>query len=237
MIDAQWCTYDTSRRNGGRRRRATSAWSSKARSTRAVRRWSRCPAANRRSRFSNGWRPQRSTGSRVTIIPTDDRLVPVTDPLSNVAVIARHFLPRGAHVLPIAVEGASRLPHGRRGGRCAAGRSRMAAGSCLARRRRRRTHRIDLSRPRSRGSAGRPRDPQGGRADARSPARGSAGRARDPQPACDPVGARTLAGFFRRREACGCGARHAAPVRLSRTPIGRVLAEAEGPIDIHWSAT
>src|SRR5262245_137938 len=29
--------------------------------------------------------------SRVTIIPTDDRLVPVTDSMSNVALIARHF--------------------------------------------------------------------------------------------------------------------------------------------------
>ena len=45
--------------------------------------------------------------NRVTIIPTDDRLVPVTDPLSNVAMIARHFLPRGARVLPIAAEGAT----------------------------------------------------------------------------------------------------------------------------------
>lgn len=37
----------------------------------------------------------------VTIIPGDDRLVPVTDPLSNVAMIAKTFLPLGARVLPI----------------------------------------------------------------------------------------------------------------------------------------
>ncbi len=37
----------------------------------------------------------------VTIIPGDDRLVPVTDPLSNVAMIAKVFLPLGARVLPI----------------------------------------------------------------------------------------------------------------------------------------
>ena len=37
----------------------------------------------------------------VTIIPGDDRLVPVTDPLSNVAMIAKAFLPLGARVLPI----------------------------------------------------------------------------------------------------------------------------------------
>lgn len=37
----------------------------------------------------------------VTIIPTDERLVPVDSPLSNVALIARTFLPLGARVLPL----------------------------------------------------------------------------------------------------------------------------------------
>lgn len=37
----------------------------------------------------------------VTIIPTDDRLVAVDSPLSNVAKIARAFIPKGARVLPI----------------------------------------------------------------------------------------------------------------------------------------
>jgi 6-phosphogluconolactonase len=31
--------------------------------------------------------------NRVTIIPTDDRLVSITDPLSNAATIAHHFMP------------------------------------------------------------------------------------------------------------------------------------------------
>jgi len=43
---------------------------------------------------------------RVTIIPTDDRLVGVQDPLSNVAQIAKVFLPLGARVLPIVSEAA-----------------------------------------------------------------------------------------------------------------------------------
>lgn len=43
----------------------------------------------------------------VTIIPTDDRIVPVSDPLSNAALIARTFLPLGARVLPIASEAAA----------------------------------------------------------------------------------------------------------------------------------
>jgi 6-phosphogluconolactonase len=44
---------------------------------------------------------------RVTIFPTDERLVPVTDPLSNVAMLARHFLPLGARVIPIVSEAAA----------------------------------------------------------------------------------------------------------------------------------
>lgn len=44
---------------------------------------------------------------RVTIIPTDDRLVPMTDPLSNAAMIARIFLPKGARVLPITTDKAA----------------------------------------------------------------------------------------------------------------------------------
>lgn len=42
----------------------------------------------------------------VTIIPTDDRLVPVSDPMSNVAMLAKIFLPKGARVLPLTSEAA-----------------------------------------------------------------------------------------------------------------------------------
>ena len=38
---------------------------------------------------------------KVTIIPTDDRLVPLTDERSNIRAIARAFLPTGARVFPI----------------------------------------------------------------------------------------------------------------------------------------
>jgi 6-phosphogluconolactonase len=37
----------------------------------------------------------------VTILPTDDRLVPVTDKLSNAGMLARLFLPKKARVLPL----------------------------------------------------------------------------------------------------------------------------------------
>jgi 6-phosphogluconolactonase len=37
----------------------------------------------------------------VTIVPTDDRLVPPTDPRSNVGMLAKLFLPRHARVVPL----------------------------------------------------------------------------------------------------------------------------------------
>ena len=39
---------------------------------------------------------------QVTIIPTDDRVVPVDSELSNIREIAKSFLPTGARVIPIA---------------------------------------------------------------------------------------------------------------------------------------
>ncbi|WP_448501435.1 6-phosphogluconolactonase [Sphingomonas sp.] len=38
---------------------------------------------------------------RVTILPTDDRLVPMGDPLSNITAIGKVFVPKGARVFPI----------------------------------------------------------------------------------------------------------------------------------------
>ena len=37
----------------------------------------------------------------VTIVPTDDRIVEVTSDLSNVAMLAKKFLPLGARVIPL----------------------------------------------------------------------------------------------------------------------------------------
>src|SRR6478609_2705029 len=47
---------------------------------------------------------QRLPWKKVTIIPTDDRLVPMDDERSNVRGIAKAFLPLGARVIPIAAE-------------------------------------------------------------------------------------------------------------------------------------
>ena len=44
---------------------------------------------------------------RVTILPTDDRLVAMGDPLSNVTALARVFMPLGARVIPITSEAAA----------------------------------------------------------------------------------------------------------------------------------
>lgn len=38
---------------------------------------------------------------RVTIVPGDERIVPLGDPLSNVTILAKFFLPKGARVMPI----------------------------------------------------------------------------------------------------------------------------------------
>lgn len=38
---------------------------------------------------------------RVTVVPGDERIVPLGDPLSNVTALARYFLPKGARVIPI----------------------------------------------------------------------------------------------------------------------------------------
>ena len=38
---------------------------------------------------------------KVTIVPTDERIVPLGDALSNVTALAKIFLPKGARVLPI----------------------------------------------------------------------------------------------------------------------------------------
>jgi 6-phosphogluconolactonase len=43
---------------------------------------------------------------RVTIIPTDERIVPLGDPLSNITAIGTAFLPKGARVIPIVSEAA-----------------------------------------------------------------------------------------------------------------------------------
>ncbi len=172
---------------------------------------------------------------RVTIIPGDDRLVAVNDPLSNVATLAKIFLPKGARVLPIGSENADYQMAGK------------AADARLA----------DLHWPPDLvwlgiGTDGHtasilPGPDMAAALDAPK-ARRAIGVMPDPLPPEAPVArvtltkaailsARvlmvTLSGTEKRavlEEAIRAGA-------SGKTAIGRVLADAEQAIDVHWSAT
>jgi 6-phosphogluconolactonase len=169
---------------------------------------------------------------KVTIVPGDDRLVDVTDPLSNANLLARHFMPLGARVVP--------LTAGKLGVRQAG----EAADARLA----------DLHWPPDlvwlgMGANGHTASIFHGPEfdEALSSAKRAVGVTPDPLPPEAPVArvtmtrsailsARallvTIEGDEKKRvleDAIEQG-------NKSQYPIGRVLADAEQPIDIHWSA-
>ena len=171
---------------------------------------------------------------KVTIIPTDDRLVAVDSPLSKVATLARHFLPLGARVVPISSENADYKMAGR------------AADARLA----------DLHWPpdlvwltaaADGHTASILPGPDLDDALAGPHSRRALGLMPDPLPADAPVARVTLsrAAIVAARALIITGAgsatralleRAIADGPLSSVPIGRVLADAEQPIDIHWAA-
>jgi 6-phosphogluconolactonase len=171
----------------------------------------------------------------VTIFPGDDRLVPVSDPLSNVATIARAFLPLGARVLPITSEAAADYH--------AAGK---AADARLA----------DLHWPPDLVWLGVGADghtasifpgPDLDEALNAPNARRAVGVLPDPLPAYAPVArvtltrpailsARAIMLVLKGAEKRKILERAIEDGPLSTVPVGRVLADAEQPIDIHWCA-
>ena len=171
---------------------------------------------------------------KVTIIPGDERVVPLGDPLSNVTAIGKAFLPKGARVIPIVSQ--STADHK------AAGR---AADALMQ----------DLHWPLDLcllgvGSDGHTASilagPDFDEAVAGPRERRALGVMPDPLPPEAPVPRVTLslAGITSARALMVVitGARKRTLVEqaikdgaLSPLPIGRVLAASELPVDIHWA--
>ena len=176
---------------------------------------------------------QKQQWKRVTIIPTDERLVPMDDERSNVRAIAKAFLPSGARVVPIAADIADYA---------------LAGNSADARLQ-------DLPWPPDLVWLGMGEDghtasifagPDLQSALDAPNARRAVGVMPDPLPADAPVprvtltraailSARTIlitiTGNAKRELLEGA----IADGHSSKLPIGRVLAEVEQPIDIHWA--
>jgi 6-phosphogluconolactonase len=169
---------------------------------------------------------------KVTIIPTDDRLVPMDDERSNVRSIAKAFLPVGARVIPIAADIAD---------------YRLAGNSADARLQ-------DLSWPPDLVWLGMGKDghtasifagPDLQDALDAPKARRAVGVMPDPMPEDAPVArvtltraailsARTVTITITGDEKRALLEQAIADGQSSKLPIGRVLAEIDQPIDIHW---
>lgn len=168
----------------------------------------------------------------VTIIPTDDRLVPVDHELSNARMLARNFMPRGARVVPIA----SALDDYRQAGNAADARLQdlpwppdlvwlgMGSDGHTAAIFAGPDFQNALDAPRARRAVGVMPDPM---PEGEAVARVTLTRAA-------LLSARTLLitvqGADKRELLEGA----IADGQSSKLPIGRVLAEAEQAIDIHW---
>ncbi len=172
---------------------------------------------------------------RVMIIPTDDRLVPLGDALSNATMLAKIFLPKGARVIPLISEKAEDY--------------RLAGSAAAARL-------DDLHWPLDLVWLGVGADghcasifngPDYDDALNAPTARKAVGVMPDPLPPEAPVArvtltrsaiqsAKTLLIVFRGEDKQVMLERAIKDGDLSPLPVGRVLAGMETPIDIHWCA-
>lgn len=164
---------------------------------------------------------------RVTIIPTDDAIVAVDSDESGARAIAKAFLPTGARVMPIATV----LDDHRAAGNAADARLQdlpwppdlvwlgmgetgnaagIAAGPDLQ---------AALDAPKARRAVG---------------VMGENGKPRVSLTRASILGARTILVTLRGQARREILEQAIADGQSSKLPIGRVLAEAEQPIDIHW---
>jgi 6-phosphogluconolactonase len=175
---------------------------------------------------------QKLPWKKVVVIPTDDRLAPIDSDLSNVREIARAFLPTGARVIPIATDIAD---------------YRLAGNSADARLQ-------DLPWPPDLVWLGMGEDghtasifpgPDFQEALDAPKARRAIGVMPEPLPAEAPVprvtltraailAARTVTITIIGDKKRAVLEQAIADGQSSKAPIGRVLAEIEQPIDIHW---
>lgn len=170
---------------------------------------------------------------KVTLIPTDERLVPVQDELSNARLLAQSFMKAGARVVPIGgenddIEAAGNIADARLQdlpwppdlvwlGMGADGHTAsIFAGPDLQN---------ALDAPKARRAVGVRPDPL--------PAEAPVARVTLTRAAL--LSSRTLIITITGAEKRKILEQAIADGQSSRLPIGRVLAEAEQPIDIHWA--